>query len=243
MAGGALQSLLMHPSVVPFEQRFVRNPLPGIYTAATNRAFTFEIGAMVVPMGMALAISDWKFRVYRFSGVVANETELIHVGQSTLNIGVDFNIDQVRKGNVMYELLPINPTAVQAAFSPAQTGGTITSSNSLNPVPATQLLNQVYQGGLIPGIGSTNQQDAFVQGSGIGSALMPITDQDHQGPRRMPFTYYARENQRAQMRISVFNALGYPVAYFEAKVSGYLIPINTLDATLKAMSPCLPGRG
>jgi hypothetical protein len=59
----------------------------------------------------------------------------------------------------------------------------------------------------------------------------------------MPFTYYARDSQSVQMQISVFQRLGYPVAYFEARFAGYLIPINTLEETMRAIAPCNPGGG
>jgi hypothetical protein len=234
LAGGALQQLLMHPSVTPFEQRFVRKPLPGIYVASPSRTFTFEIGAFTVPVSMSLAIAEWHFQIYRFSGVVAGETIPIPEGMSTLNVGCDFNIAQYRKGNVMYEMLPIDPTVNQAAFTPATSGGNIIGFGAINPVAVGVLPQSSIQ----PAPGTTAQQRAFVMGAGIGSALMPISDRDHQGPSRMPFTYYARQGQAIQMRISVFQRIGYPVAYFEARVAGYLIPENTLDETLKSMKPC-----
>jgi hypothetical protein len=241
-AGGALQQLLLHPSVVPFEQVFRRQPSPGIYRATPTKTFTFEVGAFTVPNNMMLAVAEWNFHVYRFSGVYAGESVLIDGGLCSLNIGTDFNVDQMRLGNTVFELIPINPQTAQAAFSPVQTGGTTFGAGSINPVPVTNNAGGIPTPyGLSNLIGSMNQQSAFVQGAGIGSALMPYTDRAVQGPSRMPFTYYARESQAVQLRVSVYRQLRIPISYFETRIMGYLLPINTLLELQKAMAPCNTG--
>lgn len=241
MVGGALQQLLVHPSVRPFEQVFRKKPTPGIYRALPNRTFTFEIGAFTVPVSMMLAVAEWNFHVYRFHGAYAAETVLLDKGLCSLNIGTDFNIDQMRMGQVAFELIPINPTTMQAAFVPVQTGGTIMGSGSLNPSPVPVAgVPTNYSG--VASMGG-NSQNAFVPGAGIGSALMPYTDRNVQGPERMPFTYYARENQAVQLRISVYKPVRIPIAYFETRISGYLIPSNTIQDLLKSSAPCTSGSG
>lgn len=240
-AGGALQQLLLHPSVKPFEQVFRRNPTPGIYRATPNKTYTFEVGAFTVPPNMMLAVAEWNFHVYRFSGVYAGEPILIDGGLCSLNIGTDFNIEQMRTSNTMFELIPINPTTAQSAFSPIVTGGTISGSGAINPVPfgAAGGVPNPYL--FTSAVGTTSQQNAFVPGAGIGSALMPYTDRPVQGPTRMPFTYYARENQAVQLRVSVYRTLKIPISFFETRIMGYLLPINTLLELQRAMAPCNSG--
>ena len=237
-AGGALQSLLLPTDITPYEGQWRRGPQEGVFSATPQRVFTFEIGAITVPPRMILAIAEFQFKIYRYHGIAAGEVVELPRGMCSSSVGVDLNIAQARKGNIQYELIPVLPEVQQMAFNPVVTGGTIAGVGALLPQP-------VPVGGSIPNVYSTTSavnaagaQNAFVLAAGAGQALMPLSDRENQGPKRMPFTYYARENQAVQLRCCVYQGLNFPVAYFEARLSGYFVPAPVLDALLEKAKPC-----
>lgn len=203
--------LLMHPSFVPFQLTFRKLPGDGVYSATKNRQYSFEIGSFTVPTNMTLAVAEYSFTPYRMSGIAPAEAVPLEPGRLSLDIAYDLNISQTRKGNIKTELIPQLPSAAGSAFlaSPTVGGG-------------SESFNSNVKSGL----------------SNFGDGLITQSDRKQQGPEKFPFTYYVQSNQAVQLRVIVFDTITIPLAFFEAVLSGYLMPQNTLESMLEGVAPC-----
>jgi hypothetical protein len=249
--GGELASLLLHPSVTPVERIYRRLPSDGIYIATQSRPFTFEMGAIRVPPQMVLAVAEYKFDVFRFYGGSPWDMVPLETRRLPLSLGYDLNFDQYHKGDIKVEILPVPPSTQQDAFNPLPTGGTVTSGNAINPLDlmgqstpnAIPAVATVYDTTFASGPNAGELSKTSVDTVGAGNALMTQSQEAAQGPSRFPFTFYARENQAVQLRIAVFGVIPIPIAFFEARLAGYLLPMNMLDTMLNAVAPChtMPG--
>lgn len=244
-AGGDLVSLLLHPSVTPFERIWRRLPEEGIHLATRERPFTFEVGAYRVPKNMALLVAEYKFDVFRFNGASPWDMVPMETRRLPLSMGYDINFDQYRKGNLQVEVLPVPPPTQQEAFTPTPTGGTVMSGKSVSPLDlfgqastAPPAIATVYDNTSGSGPNAATMSQSAIPALGAGSALLPQDQEEQQGPRRLPFTFYARENQAVQLRVAVFGMIPIPIAFFESRLKGYLMPLNTLDMLLRSVSPC-----
>jgi len=249
-AGGDLVSLLLHPSVTPFERIWRRLPSEGIHLATRARPFTFEVGAFRVPQNMALLVAEYKFDVFRFNGASPWDMVPMETRRLPLSVGYDLNFDQYRKGNLQVEILPVPAPTQQEAFTPTPTGGTVMSGKSVSPLDlfgqagtAPPAITTVYDSTSGSGPNAAALSQASIPALGAGNALLPQDQEEQQGPRRLPFTFYARENQAVQLRVAVFGTIPIPIAFFESRLKGYLMPLNTLDMLLRSVNPCAEQMG
>lgn len=248
-AGGDVTALLLHPSFTPFERVFRKLPEEGLFQASPSRPYTFEMGSFHVPKTMALAIAEYRFDVYRF-GVAPFDQIPLERRRFPLAIGYDITINQYRQGNLQIDILPVPAPTQQTAFDQIPTGGTVTTGKSVNPldlfdeVPTTvPTVQTIYDTTSLGGVNDAALSQAFVNTVGAGNALLPQNQDPTQGPTRFPFTYYAKENQAVQLRAAIFNPITIPIAFFEAMLLGYLMPLNTLEAMLSSVAPCTQGGG
>ncbi len=250
-AGGDLSSLLLHPSIVPLQRIYRRLPQDGIYTATQQRPFTFEMGAFKVPKSMAFAVAEFQFDLFRFNGASPWDMVPLEARRFPLSVGYDLNFDQYRKGNVEVEMLPVPTQTQQNAFSPEPSGGTIFGSGRsvdimqlFGATPATAAtVPTLYADTVASGPNAAELTNSVVATTGAGNALLPQNQDTVQGPRRMPFTFYAREGQAVQLRVAIFGTIPIPIAFFEARLSGYLMPLITLDTMLASVAPCTSQQG
>jgi len=241
-AGGALASLLMHPSFVPFEQLYRKLPEEGMFSATPQRNFKFELGAFQVPGQMTFAFVDYSFRVYRLSGAAPGDTVPLESGRLSTLMGFDVTIDAYRKGNLQYQLDPTPIEATKEAYVPPPSAGTIASGS-------------FGQGGTRTGIAaiapSAPPQGAsqvqfnaapFARSAapgGAGLSLMPQRS-ERQGPLPLPFTYLVESNQRVQFQCTIFKSIPIPLAFFEVDVTGLLIPSNVVASLMHGLRACHP---
>lgn len=211
IAGGAMGQMLMHPSFVPFQLTFRKLPDDGVYNASKTRQYAFEIGSFTVPTNMTLAVAEYSFLPYRLSGIAPGEAVPLEPGRLSLDVAYDLNISQTRKGNIKTELIPQLPSPSGNAFLSSPTVGGGSESFNVN-----------VKSGL----------------SNFGDGLMIQDFKKQQGPEKFPFTYYVNSNQAVQMRVIVFDTITIPIAFFEAVLSGYLMPQNTLESMLEGVAPC-----
>lgn len=243
-AGGDLTSLMLHPTFVPLERVYRRLPVEGIYWATNSRPFTFEMGAFRVPKATGFVVAEYRFEIFRFNGAAPNDAVPVEQRRLPLQVGYDINIDQYRKGNLEVEILPAPPQTQQSAFASTVTGGSITSAGAINLMdlygqnPAPPAVATIYDSTLQGGPNSAALANTTIGGAPAGSALLPTGPESSQGPSRFPFCYYARENQSVQLTITVFSAIPIPIAFFEAWLAGYLMPLNVLDTMLDSVAPC-----
>lgn len=257
-AGGALSDLLLHPDFKPFERVFRRLPTDSMYTATQSRPAQIEVGAFTVDKTQSLLLAEYGFTIYRYNGAVVNDVVPLEEGRLSLSLGFDLNnLSQLRKGNVAFEIVPTDaPVQDRQAFAGQTTGGTVFGGREASfQQQAAGTLSTIYGAGSTPSQQAPSQQatgsalpraqqSAFdrartaVKTSNAGSALQPNRGQDSQGPGRFPFSFVIRETQSVQLRMTVFAPLSVPVAFFEGRLKGYLVPANALDALLEGVKPC-----
>jgi hypothetical protein len=216
LAGGALNTLMLDPSIIPFEQLFRALPEEGMFNpnVRPSRPFNFEIGAFRVDNTMALALFDLRPDIYRFSGIDPGDSVPVEARRFAAVLGFDITIDQRHTmGNIQYQLdsHPIDHSGGQA-FRPA-TG-------------TTDLFTQ-------PDISAAS---SFASPAGSGDSLQP--QRPHRfGAPSIPFMILARSGQTVQLRVVVFRPIPSPIAFIEYGMTGLLLPEQTLEAYLKCMKP------
>lgn len=225
LAGGALNSLLVNPEVVPFEQLYRRLPEEGMFLdfVSPESPFSFEMGAFRVPDTFTLALFDLRPDIYRFSGVDAGDTVPVEARRFSSSLGFQITVDQAQPGNILYQLDPIPIQTFTEAFTPPQPGLSEAS-------PA-----------LLAAIGATNGSrfniaaaSSFASASGAGQSLMPQRPTRY-GPSSAPFTLYVRPGQTVQIRCVVFNPIPSPIAFIEYDIAGFMMP----DAYLRSLTECM----
>lgn len=235
-SGGALASLLMHPSFVPFEQMYRKLPEEGMFTATPQRNFKFELGAFQVPVSMTFLFVDYSFRVYRLSGAAAGDTVPLEDRRLSTLFGFDVKIDAYRKGNLRYELDPTPIEATKQAYNPPPSGGTIASGND----PTARF--GVFPPSSAPQGATQAQFNAapFARSAAPGGAGLSLLPQrsERQGALPLPFTYLVESNQRVQFECTIFKPIPIPLAFFELDVTGFLMPANVVNTLLAGLKAC-----
>lgn len=212
LAGGLLNSLIVHPSVVPFEQLYRRLPEEGMFspTVSASRPFTFELGAFRVPDRMAVLLFDLRPDIFRFSGVDPGDFIPIEERRFASIMGFEITVDQRIPGNVQYQLDPIAIQRTTQAFP------TPDEESNFNIAAA----------------------NSFANAAGVGTGLMPQRPTRY-GAQSVPFTLFARSGQTVQVRCVIFRPVPSPIAFVEYDVAGMLVPSQWLDQMLSCAAPTM----
>jgi len=219
LAGGALNQLIQHPSVVVFEQLFRKLPEQGMFspTVSPQRPFVFEMGAFKTPGKMALLLFDLRPDIYRFSGIDAGDYVPVTARRFSSIMGFDIQVNQKHQGNIQFQL---DPQAIdfqgQQAFAPS---------------PGISDLTTVLNIG---------QSSSFANVAGIGNALNPQRPERY-GAQSIPFTLIARSGETVQVKCAIFRPVPSPIAFIEYDIAGIMLPEIWLDELLKQVSPCIEG--
>lgn len=220
-AGGALNQLIQHPSVTPFEQLYRKLPEEGMFSSSVSpsRPFVFELGAFRVPDSMAIMLFDLRPDIYRFSGIDAGDFVPVEARRFSSILGFDVQVDQRPQANIQFQLDPA-PIDFQGqqAFAPA---------------PGISDLTTVLN------IGASS---SFSNVAGTGNSLNPQRPTRY-GALSIPFTLFARSNQTVQIRCVIFRPVPSPIAFIEYDIAGILLPEKYMDQLLKQVRPCVEGTG
>lgn len=254
-AGGALAGLLLHDSITPFQWILRILPTAAFFMASRENVLTVPIGSTTVPERQALAVGEYRFRVYRFDGLNPGDAVPLEDRRLSLEVGNYVSISSsVQKGNILTQIVPAVPPSngqnYTGQFAGVVTGGT----TSINRPPQGPPLRNAGPVGNVSNIyGSSGSNNVFSSIAPAlifpavntrqfvrprGASLLPNSNDPQQGPERLPFTYYAMENQTVNMELSVFAAVKTPIAFIEATIAGYQIPLETLRAFLEKVRPC-----
>ncbi len=247
-AGGALISRLLPPSATPFERRFAIRPPVGIYTATREKPVQFTLGTFVVPKNQALALCEFRFLPYRFDGVIAGQTIPLEDRRLSLSIGYDLRVGPLgRSGNIVNQAIPGSPlAALNPAYPALQTGGTVmqglpAAPSGLGGATVETIYGILALSGenpIAPGLAPAPSQPSQFVTTLFGASMLPQSQDGHQGPTGMPFTYYANENDNVLLTVGAFAPVQIPLAYFEGWLMGYLLPINALKKMLEKVRLC-----
>lgn len=236
LAGGALNTLLVHPEVTPFEQLYRRLPEEGMFldSVSPETPFTFELGAFRVPDTFCLLLFDLRPDIYRFSGVDAGDTVPVEARRFSSVMGFQVTVDQRQPANLLYQLDPVPIQTTTEAFT-----NPIGTVSELPPALANAI---GAQGGSRFNIAAAT---SFASAAGAGDQLQPQRPTRY-GALSVPFTMYVRAGQTFQVRAVLFNPLPSPIAFIEYDIAGMLIPelwIDTMTECLKPLSNASGGRG
>jgi hypothetical protein len=216
LAGGAIQGLIMHPSITPFEQLFRRLPEEGMFAVGVSpeKPFSFELGAFRVPGNMALMLFDLRPDIYRFSGIDAGDFVPVEARRFGSIMGFEITVDQKQPANIQFQ---VNPVPIQRGTPQAYT---VPIGQGAQPQSAVNIATA----------------SAFGTAAGPGLSLMPQRPTRY-GPLSVPFTLFARSGQTVQVRCIIFRRIPSPIAFIEYDIAGMMMPEQTLDAMLGCMSP------
>lgn len=250
-AGSGFAELLLHPVFVPLEHVFRKLPADGVFVANRQNPFQFEMGALTVPKNMSFLLAEYGFQIFRLNGAVANDAVPLEDRRLSMSVGYDLNFDQFRKGDIQIEIVPIeaplsNTQAAEGVVTPPVSAG-------IRP-PQVTFPQQVTAGGAVlptvygsPGTGLAAtvgtsaamfaRAGAHIDAAAAGSALM-VQEQKMQGPSAFPFTYKIDANHAVQLRVTVFAPIRIPIAFFEARLGGFVVPKLTMNAMLEGVKPC-----
>jgi len=239
-AGGALASLIMHPSFTPLEQLYRKLPEEGMFAATPQKNFKFELGAFSVPGNMTFLFVDYSFRLYRLSGAAAGDTVPLEERRLSTLLGFDVTVDAYRKGNLMYQLDPTPIEGTKVAYTPPPSAGTIASGSGRAGIG-------VFPPSSAPQGATQAQFNAapFARSAAPGGAGLSLLPQrsERQGALPLPFTYVVESNQRVQFSCTVFKPIPIPLAFIEVSVTGVLMPANVVDTMLEGLKACTSQRG
>jgi hypothetical protein len=216
LAGGMMNTLLVHPSVTPFERLWRKLPEEGMFhpDVSPQQPFVGELGAFKVEGKMALLIFDLRPDIYRLSGVDAGDYVPVEQRRFNGQLGFDVAIDRRRDyTNMEYQLDP-TPFPVQG-------------TQGFQAAPGTSDFFTAAQIGEASSFGSV---------AGTGTALQPQRPA-RPGAPSIPYTIFAKPGQIVQFSIIVFRPLQSPIAFIEYDMAGLYMPNHIVNATLECVKP------
>lgn len=230
LAGGALNTLMVHPFITPFEQLYRRLPEEGMFepSVSPTRPFAFELGAFTVPDRFALLLFDLRPDIYRLSGLDAGDFVPVEARRFASIMGFEVTVDQRHPGNIKYELDPIAIQSTSQAFTTvARPGGVTGIGAGILDLPVAPPPPSVFN------IAAAN---SFGNAAGAGTALQPQRPTRY-GPLSVPFMLAARSKQTVQVRCVIFRPVPAPIAFIEYDIGGMLVPTEWFDAMMECLKP------
>jgi hypothetical protein len=214
LGGGALNTLLLDPAVVPFERLWRILPEEGMYHpgVSPDRPCVLEIGAFKVQDTMAVVIFDLRPDIYRLSGVDAGDYVPVEARRFNGVLGFDLTVNGRRSYTDMtFQLDPVaSPLRGTLAFQADPGSSDFFAAPSLSAAAS------------------------FASSAGAGNALQPNRPR-RPGSPSVPYCIYARSGQVVQARLVVFRPVPSPLACIEYSVQGITIPAQTLETTLQCV--------
>jgi len=236
LGGGLLNSLLLHPAVIPWERLYRRLPeeamfLPGVSPAAPA---VIELGAFTVPTTFSLLIFDFRPDIYVFSGIDPGDSVPIEPRRFSSIMGFDLTINQQHYSNIQFQIDPIAvQTAAFQAFSdkPQAPGTSVPGSAALLGPTAPVAPPPVS-------VFNIAAASSFANAAGAGLSMLPQRPTRY-GALNAPFTLYVKPGQTVQSRCIVFRTLPSPIAFLEMDLMGFLVPDQWLQDMLRCVKPVM----
>ncbi len=243
-AGGETAAQFLHPTFLPFETLFRKFPAEGVYTATPQSNFILELGSITVPPQMVLALADYRFDLYRFSGAAAGDWVPIEERRLSGYIGYDVQTSAARSAQLLMQIQPTPPIAAQQAYERQRTAGLIAAGAEFNDNMPAQIGNVPFPPSAPP-FNATVSDFANARAASVaspGTSGLSTLPQRHEryGAPNLPFTLFVRERQFVQFRAIVFRPVPLPIAFFEVDATGILMPANVADSLLKGLAPYAP---
>lgn len=253
-AGGVADGLL-HPTFTVFERVFRKLPPRGSGNASRSSPVVFELGSFQVEASRTLAIGDYEFLPFRLGGVGGSDPVPLEDGRLSSSIGFDLTISQTLGTETSYDLLPTEPQidGQEGFFGQPQIPSPFPSlqgAPSGLPALAPNLSSPTFAfdpgdaaAAFTPPLAPNDptifrRKRSSLNNTPRGAATLPQR-RARMGAPDLPFTLYGQSGQTVQLRAVLYEPLVVPIAYFQARISGYYISANALASLLKGTAPCL----
>ena len=248
-AGGALAGLLLHDSMIPFQFLFRVLPDPGIHTASKSQPCIISLGAFTVPHQQTLLLTEYRFRLYRFDGLIPGDAVPLEDRRLSLEIGNSVPINgNVQRSNLRAQIIPGPiPAPTQTMFQPNPHPGTPGDASVPFGAAATfpGTLPSLYGpvgitsafAAPAPVVFPQINPNQFVMSAG-GASLLPNSNDPTQGSERLPYTMYVPEDATVTLQTTAFAPVRIPLAFIEGVLSGFLMESRTAQALIEKVRPC-----
>jgi len=204
--GGEILGYVQSEQLLYFEQLYRKLPEDGLFDALPNKPVTFTMGSFQVPKNQVLIILDYNFDIYRFSGAAAGDYVPLEKNRLSTQVTWDITVNAQRPGSLSYQIIPSVPTQSQQGYGPTAIGST----------------PQDFEFELV--------RSAQLQGP-AGPALSMMPQRHHRdGLVKVSNNYVVRANGSLVVSCSVINRVPIPLAFFEANVTGLLMPQSVYEA-------------
>ncbi len=213
--GGAALTYVQSKALLWFERTYRTLPPEGMYGATPNKPVTFTLGSYKVPQDQVLVITDYAFDIYRFSGAAAGDFVPIETNRLSTQVGWDITISgNVRSGDMVFQIIPAPATQSNQEYAPPAQNGA--------PAQAWQFE-----------IARQMQNQAAVPSA---SSLMP---QRHHRPglTKVANNYVVASSSTINVECSVIRNIPIPIGFFEANISGILMPQIVFNEYQKGLVP------
>lgn len=212
--GGDLLNAVLHPSMTTFERLYRVQPDETWYSTnvSPTRPISVQLGAFQVPKSQNLWISDYLFRVFRFSGLDAGDVVPCEEGRFSNIMGFDITTSLRRQSNIQYQLDPVPAPTQQQMFDP--------------PINQLQRRDAFVRQNFA----------SFAVTSSQGTALLPVRSR-RQGSPAFPWMMLGQENDSLTLSAVIFKPLTTPIAFIEGSASGILLASNQSAEFLERRRP------
>jgi hypothetical protein len=169
--------------------------------SSTNTT-TFEIANIAAERGKWIFIFDYSVRPFGFSGLGVGDTAPLEEGNLSGSFGYAMRLGGRPVGIVRYRLDPTSPTLNRIRFK--------VNESPLKPV--SQLTEDDF---------ARNDAAAFASSSGYGGEVHPQAP-GRFGAQNVPFMLSVSDDETLEVTGIIFNEITLPVAFIEARLSGYI---------------------
>jgi len=184
-----------------------------------NHPTQFEIATVRADAGQAILLFDYEIRPYRFSGVNSFDFVPMDEGRLSGSMGYVIQKNGQTPGNLEYRLDPLSSTLRRQALQ----------YNRNLKKPISQMTADDY---------AVTASQNYAAAAGYGTSLMP------QSPRRFgahnaPFLEVLLEDEVMTFSGVVYRQVESPVAFVQARISGYKTSSNIAKRLLRDLDETL----
>lgn len=213
---GSLYTHILHPIFGSVWERMYRTQPNASFhtpTRSPQNPYKATIGSFEVPRGQALIIQEVGFSAAKPSGTTASDTIPLEPERGATLWGFDITVDEKRERQTEYELDPV-PAAdsTSSSFVPGS-----------RRTPSATFFNR-------------NRASQFGLAVGSGKGTLPFRPGRY-GPKTGPFTIQVPAGSTVQVSVVIFRPIPFPLAYVQADLSGYFLPVTLLEKFNREMTP------
>ena len=217
--GAMLAKWARNPDLKPYEELFRSEPNEAWFDSARDpdHPTQFEIATVRPEQGQSILLFDYSVVPYGFSGVSALDYEPLPDDLISGVFGYSIRVNNKEPGQLKYRLQPIPSTIRMQSLRFNQ--------------PKIQAALQLTQDDF-----AISQANDYASAAGFGTGLHPQTAA-HYGARGVPFTEYVHDEEVLTIIGVVFRPVEIPLAFVQARVSGFKGPsiiIRSIETALRA---------